>query len=119
MILHGVFIDDLEDDAERLLRINRTLQAVPQGAELRDDLRPIDMLMLRPSRDLGKLSAGLVDELPRPLRLLARGLGASRTTTPDFLSYLLFEQPYIERLMDLGFEDVRAQWDTIEPFLSG
>jgi len=117
MILHGVFIDALEDDAERLQRINRMLEEVPRGAEIRDRLRPIEMLLLRPSRDLAKLSAGLVDELPRPLRLLARGLGASRTTTPDFLSYLLFERPYIERLMDLGFEDASAQWDRIESFL--
>ncbi len=119
MILHGVFIDALEDDVERLQRINRTLEAVPPGAELRDRLRPIETLLLRPSRDLAKLSVGLVDEMPRPLRLLARGLGASRTTTPDFLSYLLFERPYIERLMDLGFEDAQAQWDIIEPFLAG
>ena len=119
MILHGVFIDALEDDAERLQRINRTLEEVPPGTEFRDHLRPIELLLLRPSRDLGKLSAGLVNELPRPLRLLARGLGASRTTTPDFLSYLLFERPYIERLMDLGFEDARAQWDNIEPLLAG
>lgn len=119
MILHGVFIDALEDDAERLQRINRTLEAVPDGAELRDRLRPIEMLLLRPSRDLAKLSAGLVDELPGSLRLVARGLGASRTTTPDFLSYLLFERPYLERLMDLGFEDAGAQWDRIEPFLQG
>ncbi len=119
MILHGVFIDALEDDAERLQRINRTLQALPAGAEPHDRLRPIEILLLRPSQDLGKLSAGLVDALPRPLRLLARGLGASRTTTPDFLSYLLFERPYIERLMELGFEDARAQWDRIEPFLAG
>jgi NTE family protein len=117
MILHGVFIDALEDDAERLQRINRMLEEVPRGAEIRDRLRPIEMLLLRPSRDLAKLSAGLVDELPRPLQLLARGLGASRTTTPDFLSYLLFERPYIERLMDLGFEDAGAQWDRIESFL--
>ncbi len=119
MILHGVFIDALEDDAERLQRINRTIESIPPGADPRDRLRPIDILLLRPSHDLGKLSAGLVEALPRPLRVLARGLGASHTTSPDFLSYLLFERPYIERLMELGFEDARAQWDRIEPFLAG
>ncbi len=119
MIMHGVFLDALENDAERLQRINRTLRLLPPGSEHPEGLRPVDVLLLRPSRDLGKLSVGLIDALPRPLRILARGLGASETTTPDFLSYLLFECPYIERLIELGFEDARARWaDTIEPFLA-
>lgn len=117
MIMHGVFIDALEDDAERLARINRTLSLLPPGTRHPDGLRPIEIQLLRPSRDLGKMSADLVGSLPRALRVLARGLGASSTTTPDFLSYLLFERPYIERLMQLGFDDASAQWDRIESFL--
>ena len=118
MIMHGVFIDALENDAERLERINRTLALLPAGTRHPDGLRPIEILLLRPSRDLGKMSADLIGCLPRSLRLLARGLGASRTTTPDFLGYLLFERPYVERLMQLGFDDARARWDDIERFLS-
>lgn len=119
MIMHGVFIDALENDAERLQRINRTLGALPPGVRHPDGLRPVDILLLRPSRDLGKMSADLVGNLPRALRVVARGLGASRTTTPDFLSYLLFERAYIERLMSLGFEDAHSNWDRIEAFLQG
>ena len=118
MLMHGVFLDALENDAERLQRINRTLDLLPPDSRTADGLRHIDVLLVRPSRDLGKLSAGLIHTLPRSLRVLARGLGASRTTTPDFLSYLLFERPYIERLLELGFDDAHAQWDRIEPFLA-
>lgn len=117
MIMHGVFLDALENDAERLARINRTLALLPSEVPHPDGLRRVEIELLRPSRDLGKMSAGLVGALPRSLRVLARGLGASRTTTPDFLSYLLFERPYVDRLMDLGFEDARAQWSRLERFL--
>ena len=117
MIMHGVFLDALENDAERLVRINRTLALLPPEVQHPDGLHHVEIELLRPSRDLGKMSAGLVGELPRALRVLARGLGASRTTTPDFLSYLLFERPYVDRLMDLGFEDARAQWSRLSRFL--
>ncbi len=119
MMMHGVFLDALENDAERLVRINRTLSLLPPGTKHPEGLRPVQILLLRPSEDLGKLSAGLVHTLPRALRILARGLGATGTTTPDFLSYLLFEPPYTERLMEIGFNDARAQWDRIESFLAG
>ncbi|MFW6198184.1 MAG: patatin-like phospholipase family protein, partial [Acidobacteriota bacterium] len=93
------------------------LELLREGTVHPDGLRHVENLVLRPSRDLGKLSAGMVSSLPLSLRIVARGLGASRTTTPDFLSYLLFERPYIEALLELGFDDAHAQWDRIEAFL--
>lgn len=119
MLMHGVFLDALENDAERVQRINRTLALLPPGTRHAEGLQPIRLLVLRPSRDLGKLSASLAGHLPRPLRILTRGLGAGRTTSPDFLSYLLFERPYISRLIELGYEDAHAQWDEIARFMEG
>jgi NTE family protein len=118
MLMHGVFLDALENDAERLLRINRTLALLPEDARHPEGLRPIDLLVLRPSRDLGELSKGMARHLPRSLRILTRGLGASPEAPSDFLSYLIFERPYIEKLVDLGYEDADAQWEEIERFLS-
>lgn len=119
MIMHGVFIDALENDVERAERINRTLQILrATGSVSPDGLRPVKILLLRPSRDLGRLGADLVPTLPRGLRVLARGLGADETTSPDFLSYLLFERPYLERVLELGHRDAGAQWERIEPFLA-
>lgn len=117
MIMHGVFIDALENDAERAERINRTLALVPPGTRSPDGLRPVQVEVLRPSRDLGRLGSDLVHTLPRSLRILARGLGASDTESPDFLSYLLFERPYVDRLLELGRQDVAESWDRIEPLL--
>lgn len=118
MMMHGVFLDALENDIERARRINRTLARLEEAGAEQPELRPIDILTLRPSRDLGKLGADLIHALPRSLRILARGLGASETSSPDFLSYLLFERPYIERLIELGRSDVQNDWDRVEAFLS-
>lgn len=117
MLMHGVFIDALENDAERAARINRTLSVVPEQEQSPDKLRPVDIHVLRPSQDLGKLAAELEAALPHSLRVLARGLGVHAPESSDFLSYLLFERPYLERLIELGREDVKAQWDEVEPLL--
>jgi NTE family protein len=117
MLMHGVFLDALENDVERLERINRTLELIPPGVSHPDGLRRIELLVLRPSRDLGELSAGMARYLPRSLRVLTRGLGASRDEPSDFLSYLLFERPYLETLIHLGYEDAEAQWEEIARFL--
>lgn len=115
MMMHGVFLDALENDAERLLRINRTLEHWPTEARHPDRLRKIELLVLRPSQDLGKLALGLSKHLPTTLRILTGGLGASKSESPDFLSYILFERPYIERLLELGEKDAFDQWGEIEP----
>ncbi|MEE8583660.1 MAG: patatin-like phospholipase family protein [Acidobacteriota bacterium] len=117
MIFNAVFLDAVESDAERLLRINRTLGLLPDGMSHPEGLRPIRLLRLRPSRDLGKLSSDLSTALPRSLRRLVGALGTMESSTPDFLSYLLFERPYIERLLELGYQDAKAQGDQIERFL--
>jgi NTE family protein len=117
MLMHGVFLDALENDAERVARINRTLELLPPGKRHPEGLRRVRMFVLRPSRDLGKLSASLAHHLPTPLRIIVRGLGAYRTSSSDFLSYLLFERPYISRLIEMGYEDAHNRWDEIARFL--
>ncbi len=118
MLMHGIFLDALENDAERLMRINRTLTLLPEGLVHPEGLRPIELLVLRPSRDLGALSAGMARHLPRSLRILTRGLGASSDASSDFLSYLLFERPYLEKIIDVGLEDAKTEWEAIERFLA-
>lgn len=117
LMMHGVFLDALENDAERLQRINRTLQHVPQADPTADRLRPIDLLILRPSQNLGKMGQDHAHNLPYTIRTMASGLGSSRTEAPDLLSYLLFERTYIERLLELGYRDAQVNKDEIKQFL--
>ena len=117
LLLHAIFLDALEADAERLERVNRLVTALPE-AQRPDGLRPVRLLMLRPSRDLGALAAGCGVQLPPLVRWLVRGMGGQRATAVDFLSYLLFNPVYTNALTELGYADVRAQWPRIERFLA-
>jgi NTE family protein len=118
VLLNAVFLDSLDSDLERLQRINRTLQLVPrsklENGEL--DVRPIPALVLRPSRDLGKLAADEYHRFPAMLRYLLKGIGAKGHAGEDLLSYLAFEPIYVRRVMDLGYADTLARRDEIVAF---
>lgn len=116
MLLNAVFLESLDVDAERLERVNRSLAAF--GGRLHPEgLQPLDLLLIRPSQDLARMAADLSGHLPSGIRFLLRGMGSSKLESPDFLSYLLFERPYIERLIDLGREDAGRHWPRIEQIL--
>jgi NTE family protein len=115
VLLNSVFLDLLDQDALRLERLNFLLRKVPP--EEREDLRPVSLLALRPSVDLGRLANEFEPQLPKTFRFLTRGLGTRQTKSPDFLSMLLFQPDYIGRLIELGEEDAEAQADEIAAFI--
>lgn len=116
VLLNAVFLDQLDNDAVRLERLNRLLEAMPEVE--RHGLRPIKLLVLRPSRDLGKLSSQFETELPKPVRFLTRGLGTRETKSPDVLSLILFQPEYLRALMEIGEEDAHARADEIAAFMT-
>ena len=116
ILTNAVFLDALEDDALILRRINHLVKQLPP--EKRMGFRPINLLMLRPSVDLGKLAGDFRATLPGPLELFSKILGTDETKSPDWLSMLLFEYDYVARLMDIGYEDARHHHAQIEAFLS-
>lgn len=116
LLLQAIFLDAIEADAERLERINRTLERVPAGLAP-EGLRPIRLLVLRPSRDLGALAAGCGAKLPPAVRWVVRGMGGQRAAAVDFLSYLLFDPAYTTALIELGYADAVAAWPRIDRFL--
>src|SRR5689334_849525 len=85
--------------------------------EARGGLRHVDLLVLRPSKDLGLLANEFEAVLPRPFRFLVRGLGSRETRSNDMLSLLMFQSDYISRLVELGESDARARGDEIEAFI--
>jgi NTE family protein len=78
----------------------------------------VDLLLLRPRRDLATLSRGLATSLPREVRRIVDSLGGRREGAAEFLSYLLFEPSYTSQLVELGYEDLGAQWPEIERFFT-
>ncbi len=118
LLFNAVFLDSLDADAERLSRINRLVAALPQDREPVAGLRSVDLLLLRPSRDLGQLASGMESRLPRMVRFVVQSLGGRRAGASDLVSYLLFEPTYTETLMDLGYSDAISQWAEIEQFFA-
>ena len=115
VLLNAVFLDVLDRDAQTLRRVNALLKETPRaewGA-----FRPVDLLVLRPSQDLGRLAAGFEPALPPSMRLVMNGLSTGDGASPDWLSMLLFDPAYIERLVAIGEADAEAQADAIGAFL--
>lgn len=117
VLYNAIFLDLIDQDVIRLARMNKILKEVP--ADQRDGLRIVDILVVRPSRDLGRIAKEYEPRLPRAFRFMTRGTGTRETRSPDFLSLLMFQNDYISRLIELGESDAAARSDEIEAFLDG
>lgn len=115
LLMNSIFIDALNQDAVTLNRVNKLVRELPP--QKRHGMRPVNLLQLRPSVDLGRLAQDYEKEIPSAFRFLTTGLGTRETESPDWLSVLLFEPAYIDRLLDIGYHDARRQHDRIGRFL--
>ncbi len=115
VLMNSVFLDLLDHDALRLERLNRLLEKLP--TEDRIGLRPVKLMVLRPSTDLGRLAGKYEAQLPKVFRFLTRGLGTRETESPDFLSLVLFQPDYLKALMEMGQRDAEARMDEVAAFL--
>jgi NTE family protein len=116
VLYNAIFLDQLDSDALELQRINRLIGRLREPR--RDGLRHIELLLLRPSVDLGPLANEYEADLPRAFRFLTRGLGTRETRSNDMLSLVMFQRDYVRRLIDLGDADATARIDDIRRFLS-
>jgi len=114
-MLDIIFMDNLQADLARLNRINHTLSLLPVDKAVETPLKPIRVLLLRPTRDLRALSAAHAHRMPSTVRYLLSSIGAwgAGTRMP---SYLLFEKPFCEALLQMGREDAYARRDEIMRF---
>lgn len=115
VLMNAVFLDVIDRDAQTLRRINALLERTPP--ECWGDFRSVDLLVLRPSVDLATLASGYEPALPPSMRLFLGGIGSGESKSPDWLSMLLFEPEYVDRLVSIGEADVEAQADEIAAFL--
>jgi NTE family protein len=115
VLYNAIFLDLIDEDILRLERMNRLIDELPPSD--REGMRLVEILVLRPSRDLGKLAGEFEPKLPKAFRYLTRGLGTRRTASPDILSLLMFQIDYLRALIELGEGDVEANKDRIDAFL--
>lgn len=117
--LSSIFLDGLSVDLERLQRINITAGAMSpeQRAAAGIYLRPIETLVISPSQRLDAIAGRNRDSLPLALRTVLRGVGAMRRDGSTLLSYLLFEPPFTQALMELGYKDTMDRRGEVAAFL--
>ncbi len=116
VLMNAVFLDNLDQDALILERINRLVAG--SSAAVREGLRPVRLLLTRPSIDLGELASRYEAELKGLFRWLTRSAGTRETRSPDALSMLLFLPEYIDDLIALGEADAEHSLGDIERFLA-
>ncbi|MBV8502634.1 MAG: patatin-like phospholipase family protein [Paucibacter sp.] len=118
--LSNIFLDALAVDVERLQRINSTLSILTPEQRGSTALRPIEVLVIAPSRRLDDLAAEHQGSLPAPVRAMLRGAGVSgegkAASGSALASYLLFEPSFTVELINLGMSDTLARRAEVQRF---
>lgn len=120
-MLDTLFMDGLYSDLERMTRINQLIDSVPEEHRhgTLEHMRPIDTMVVLPSKDLRAIAHKHLEEMPRPVRMLLRGLRGSNKSEDRLLSFLLFEKAYTRELIDLGYHDAMRVKDQLIDFITG
>ena len=116
LLFNAIFLDLLDTDALHLRQINEMVAQLPH--EGRRALRHVELLVMRPSEDLGRLANAYEADLPRAFRFLTRGLGTRETRSNDMLSLVMFQRDYVKHLIAMGEADAAARLPEIRRFLS-
>jgi len=117
--LSTIFLDSLSVDIERMQRINRTLDAIPPDIRKASDipLRSLQSLIISPSERLERIASDHVSALPWSMKMTLGGIGGMSRRSGTLASYLLFEKPYTQALIDLGYSDTMARSTEVGDFL--
>ncbi len=117
VLFNAIFLDQLDGDALQLRQLNQLIDGQPE--EKRNGLRHIDLFVVRPSQDLGRLANAYEADLPRAFRFLTRGMGTRETRSNDMLSLVMFQPDYVKHLIDMGEADAGARLPELRTFLAG
>ena len=115
--LDSIFLDSLEVDIERLSRINKTIDLVAEEVRQHMNFQHIKVLLISPSQSIEKIAGQYAKQLPFPIRILLRSVGAMRRNASSLVSYLLFEKDFCRTLIDLGYQDAMDRKEELMAFL--
>lgn len=119
-MLNAAFLDSMEGDVERLLRINRTVESIPEDVrkKAKMELKPIELLEISPSESLDEIAGRHSHELPKAIKLFFGGSGNTSRNGSGILSYLLFQSGFCKDLIQHGYDDAMNRREEIEAFFS-
>lgn len=113
-LLDTIFTDSLNSDLERMERVNATLS---HADEQKAGLKKVESMLINPSRNFNKIASKHYHNMPPAIRFLLRFAGVTRDSESALISYLMFERPFTQELIQLGYEDGLEQIDAITDFL--
>jgi len=114
-MLDAVFLDNLDKDLELLERINTHVDFVSRWSRRKFQWRNIKILYIQPSVDLGIIAQDTERNLPFLLEYLMTSFGA-KEQAGEFLSFMLFESAFTQKLIEIGYQDAINQADEIKAF---
>ncbi len=120
-MLDTLFMDGLYSDLERVTRINQLIDSVApeHRGEPLSSMRPIDTMVIVPSKDIRVIAHKHRKELPFAVGALLRGIGGKRSSENRLMSYLLFERAFTRELIALGYEDAMNVKEQLQNFVLG
>ncbi len=120
-VFNSAFIDSLEHDLDTLVKVNDLVAYVQNESphSLPGNMRTIDLLVIYPSMEFDEIAAKHVKDLPRPMRIAMKVIGATEQGGGASLaSYLLFEEGFCKELIDCGYRDAMAKREDILAFFN-
>lgn len=118
-LFSSAFIDGLEGDIEHIERVNELLRLIPEETleEHGIPLKPVETLVISPSKALNKIAGRAVRYMPPGVRFFMRSVGGTaRMRGSTTASYLLFEPAFVNELIDLGYQDTMWERTKIQDF---
>ncbi len=116
-LLNAVLLDSVEQDVQRILRINALIQNVQSGETSKNKklLKEVPALCISPTINIGQLARQYAHKLPRLLRTSLSAFG-SLDDAHEIISYLMFDSEFCKKLISYGYEDALSNQKDIINF---
>lgn len=114
-LLNAVLLDSVEQDVQRILRINELVKTVKTKDALSNQLKEIPALCVSPSINIGSLARQYAHKLPRLLRTSLNTFG-SLDDANEIISYLMFDSEFCKKLIAYGYDDAYSNKKEIFSF---
>jgi len=113
-IMDTLFLNSMDADVERLERINALNEKVPEKDQA---FINVEHLIISPSADIAEISQQLFNSFPKGFRIALKLLGLQKGNSSRLTSYLMFNKPFCEKLIELGYNDAMNRKEELQEFM--